>query len=193
MSAPRVAIIGVLVATMGLLALFGYRLASPGSGSSLEGAGRVNNVGRMGKMEPRAAEDFSLKSFDGETIQLSDLRGKVVVLNFWSSWCVACKKEAPVFQRVWQSHQDKDVVILGVNIWDKEEQATGFLAEQGITYPNGTPEGNLAAEYGLTGIPETFVIDTEGMIVRRWLGPMTDAELSALIAAGRPGSTATDQ
>ena len=189
MSGARLAVLGVLVGAVALLGLLGYRLVQSDGGSFTP---QVNSRGRAGKVTPRPASDFTLRSFDGELIRLSDLRGKVVVLNFWSSWCAPCREEAAHLEQTWRKYKDQGVALVGAGVWDKEADAKQFLLEQGITYPNGLPEGKrpMAAEYGLTGIPETFVIDPEGNLVKRWYGPVTDAELGEMIRAARTAAAA---
>lgn len=186
MSPARVATLVVLFACLTLMGIMGYRLLNPAPDSQIEGAARINGEGREVAVKPHSATNFSLQAYGGETISLSGLRGKVVVLNFWSSWCPPCKDEAPVLERVWQRYKDKNVMLLGVNVWDKGPAARQFLLEQGITYPNGAPTAPVAAEYGLTGIPETYVIDPKGMVVRHWNGPLSDSELTELIASALP-------
>ncbi len=190
LSPARLAVLGVLVALVAFLGLVGYRLANPPGGSPGLGAPGINAEGRLASAAPEPAADFTLQGFDGEPITLSELRGKVVVLNFWSSWCQPCKDEAQVLEQVSRRYKDKNVVVLGANVWTTEQEARNFLEEQGITYPNGRTEAALAAEYGLTGIPETFVIDPEGVIVRRWLGPLTEDDLAGLIDAALPSASA---
>ncbi len=180
----RIAALGVLLGSIALLVLFGYKIAAPGSGSQLAGGGRVNTLGSPQNFKPRPAPAFTLTTFDSKEMSLESLRGKVVVINFWASWCPPCKDEAPVLERGWRKYQDEGVVVLGVDTWDDEGDARAFLEEHGITYPNGTSEEPLATEYGIMGLPETFVIDAEGVVIRRWIGPVTDAQLAELVEAG---------
>lgn len=190
-STARLAGVGVLVVLTVFLGIVGYRLMNPPGGGVVSGAPGVNSQGRPMSVKPAPASDFTLQGFDGEPITLSELRGNVVVLNFWSSWCAPCVEEAQVLERVSRQYPDGNVVIVGANVWTEEQEARNFLDEQGITYPNGRTDAALAAEYGLTGIPETFVIDAEGTLVRRWLGPLTEQELGSLIEAAQPMSSAT--
>lgn len=163
---------GVWLGALGILGLLGYALVT-GAGQPGRPAGVViNNQTASLAVLDRPAPDFSLTHFrTGETIRLSDLRGQIVVLNFWASWCPPCRQEAPTFERIWQQYQDRGVVFVGVNIWDTDEDATRFLQEFGITYPNGPdPNGEIAIEYGLTGIPETYFITRDGMIAQKAIG-----------------------
>lgn len=121
----------------------------------------------------KPAPPFTLTLFDGRTLALEDLRGKVVFLNFWASWCPPCRAEARMLESAWQKHRDQGVVFLGVNIQDEEENARGFIREFGITYPNGFDRGaRIAIEYGVWGLPETFFIDREGRITYKHVGAL---------------------
>lgn len=157
---------------LAILGLLGYALLT-GAGRPDRPSGVVinNQVASLALLD-RPAPDFSLTLFGtGETLRLSDLRGKVVVLNFWASWCPPCRQEAPTFERVWQAYKDRDVVLMGVDIWDTDEEAAKFLQEFGLTYPNGPdPTGQIAIDYGLTGIPETYFITRDGMIAQKAIG-----------------------
>jgi cytochrome c biogenesis protein CcmG/thiol:disulfide interchange protein DsbE len=116
---------------------------------------------------------FTLTLFDGTTLRLEDLRGKVVFLNFWASWCPPCRAEARMLEAAWRKHRDQDVVFLGVNIQDKDESARAFLDEFGITYPNGMDRGaRIAIDYGVWGLPEAFFIDRDGRITYKHVGAL---------------------
>ena len=115
--------------------------------------------------ESGAAPDFTVKTYEGQQIALADLRGKVVVVNFWASWCVPCKVEAPFLQSVWERYRDQDVVILGIAYADLDADSLAFIEEFGITYPNAPDTGTRISDaYHITGVPETFVVDREGNI-----------------------------
>ena len=133
-------------------------------------------------MVAQEAPSFTLTLFDGRTVNLNDLQGKAVLLNFWASWCVPCRAEARALEAAWQKYKDRDVVFLGVNIQDKEEDARAFMKEFGITYLNGHDEsGKIAIDYGVWGIPETFFIDPPGRITYKHAGelraPIIEAKL----------------
>ena len=119
----------------------------------------------------KPAPPFTLPLFDGKTLSHEDLRGKVVFLNFWASWCPPCRAEARTLEAAWQKYKDQGVVFVGVNIQDQEPDARGFLEEFGITYPNGMDRGSkIAIDYGVWGLPETFIIDGEGRITYKHVG-----------------------
>ena len=129
--------------------------------TGLSGVTRVN----------RPAPDFSLTTFKGDTISLADLRGKPVIINFWASWCPPCRTEAPLIERTWLAYKDRGLVFLGVNIQDRKEDALNYMREFSITYPNGPdPSGEIAIDYGVSGLPVTFFINRQGEVVRRWVG-----------------------
>lgn len=137
------------------------------------------------------APDFALQLFDGRTLRLSDLRGRVVVVNFWASWCTACKQESPVLQWAWQTYGPRGVVLVGINVWDRRDDALAMIREFGKTYPNGPDSsGKILQDYGVTGIPETFIIDRGGGIARKHLGAVTRellaTQLEALLTGTEP-------
>ena len=139
----------------------------------------------------KPATAFSLTTFAGDPVSLEGLRGKVVMLNFWASWCVpACYEEAPALERTWRAYKDKGVAVVGVDIQDKEEAARKFLAEFGHSFPNAPdPAGRVAVSYGVYGVPETFFIDARGRIRAKHVGSVTDAvfkrEVERLLAEPR--------
>jgi len=147
----------------------------------------------------KPAPEFTLPLFDGGEISLSDLRGKVVVINFWASWCDPCREEAPVLERMWREYRDRGVVFLGVNYVDVESEARKYMQEFDVTYPNGPDVGQkIARAYRIRGVPETFFVDQQGNIAPIIIGgeprpkkisPITEEELRSvldrLLAEGR--------
>lgn len=108
-----------------------------------------------------AAPSFELPLLDGSgTLSDEDLRGKAVVVNFWASWCIPCREEAPLLERTWRAYRDRGVVFLGVNIKDAESDARRFVDEFDMTYPNVRDlDQSLTRQFGVKGLPETFFID----------------------------------
>lgn len=124
-------------------------------------------------MPGQAAPLFELTSFDGETLSLLDLRGQIVIVNFWGSWCVPCHAEAPDFQAIHEDFAELGVVIIGVNWLDVEREALAFLDDYGLTYANGPDIAERIAEtYHIQGAPETFIIGRDGMVTHSILGPV---------------------
>ena len=119
------------------------------------------------------APDFELVSFAGESFRVSDYRGSVIVINFWASWCESCKPEARELEEAYQFYLERgDVLFLGVDYVDTEPEALAYLAEFGITYPNGPDlRTKISQAYRIRGVPETFVIDQQGIIRHVQIGP----------------------
>lgn len=134
---------------------------------------------------PRAP-DFTLERLDRDgRLTLSALRGKVVVLNYWASYCFPCKEEAPFLEQVWRSNRRRDVVVVGVDWQDFRGDARRFMRRFGLTFPvvHDGP-GDVGFDYGLTGLPETYVLDREGRVVRAFIGAVnTDEDRANLRAA----------
>jgi cytochrome c biogenesis protein CcmG/thiol:disulfide interchange protein DsbE len=136
-----------------------------------------------------AAPDFSLDLYTDYTgglpasTSLAALRGKVVVINFWASWCKPCHDEADALQRVHEQFAARDVVFLGVNILDTETDARGYLTRYGVTYANGLDVAQKISNqiYRITGQPETFIIDTDGTVHTVIVGPTSQQNLVAKI------------
>lgn len=136
----------------------------------------------------RPAPPFELALFDGGTVRLHDLRGKVVFLNFWASWCVPCRDEARALEAAWQAYKARDVVFVGANIQDQDSSARAFLEEFGVSYPNGLDGGSrIAIDYGVWGLPETFVIDRAGRITYKHVGGIGWSTVTARLEAALQG------
>jgi len=124
----------------------------------------------------RPAAAFALTSYGGEPMSVEAHRGRVVVVNFWASWChPACYEEAPVLERNWRAYRERGVVVLGVDIQDKAEAAKKFIADFSLTFPNALDSGGkVSVDYGVYGVPETFFIDRRGRIRAKHVGAVTD-------------------
>ena len=136
-------------------------------------------------LQDRKAPEFSLTLFDHfeqEQLVLSELRGQVVVINFWASWCVECYKEAALLEQAWRDYKDQDVLFIGVDYLDTPKEAMAYMAQYDITYPNGPDLGDkIADDYAITGVPETFFIDKEGNIAHVQIGPIEEDQLYSLL------------
>lgn len=165
----------ILVAILAVVALFAVGLR------------RATRGPEIGKPAP----PFTLPLFDGGQISLADLRGKVVVINFWASWCDPCREEAAVLERMWREYRDRGVVFLGIDYVDVESEARKYLQEFDVTYPNGPDVGQkIARAYRIRGVPETFFVDPQGNIAPifvngqpqpKKVSPITEEELRAVL------------
>jgi cytochrome c biogenesis protein CcmG/thiol:disulfide interchange protein DsbE len=118
--------------------------------------------------------DFELTTFDGGQINIEDLRGQVVVINFWASWCKPCEQEAAELEMAYQNYRDKGVAFLGVDYVDTEPQALAYLAKFDITYPNGPDLGTrISQAFRIRGVPETYIVGKDGDLVDVKIGPYT--------------------
>jgi cytochrome c biogenesis protein CcmG/thiol:disulfide interchange protein DsbE len=169
-SAPA-AVAAVLAAA--LVALLVYGVTQSGDDTSLDSAVK------QGKRPP--APDRTLPALDGSgSASLKDLRGKVVVLNFWASWCDPCRSEAPRLERM-QRRLAKagDGTVLGVTYQDVPSDSKAFIEKYALTYPNARDIGTrLAKQYGTRALPETFVLDRRGRIVAISRGEVSQAFLN---------------
>jgi cytochrome c biogenesis protein CcmG/thiol:disulfide interchange protein DsbE len=135
-----------------------------------------------GPLSEGPAPDFTLETFSGDLITLSELRGEVVVINFWASWCPPCRDEAPYLESSWRKYQDQGVVFLGVDYVDTDAEARAYIDEFDITYPNGPDLGTrISQAYRIQGVPETFFVGKDGTIRGVKIGPLVPPELDEKI------------
>jgi thiol-disulfide isomerase/thioredoxin len=158
------------------------------TGSSAEAEAKLNKLAaeaRARMMEElkkemlnQPAPDFNLKDFDGNYVKLSDLKGKVVVVDFWATWCGPCKMSFPALQKVVNKYKDNpDIVILALDTWerektaaDKEKKVKDFIAQNNYSFKVLFDEGDIVSKYGVTGIPTKFIIDKKGMMQFKTIG-----------------------
>lgn len=133
---------------------------------------------QRGQVQSGLAPDFTLASFDGREVNLSNLRGQVVIINFWASWCPPCREEAPYLEQTWRKYQDKGVVFIGVDYVDTEKEALAYIDEFEITYLNGPDIGTrISQAYNIQGVPETFYVAKNGELRGVKVGPLVPPEL----------------
>lgn len=129
------------------------------------------------------APGFTLPLFDGGSFRLADQRGKLVVVNFWASWCIPCRNEAPRLEAVAQQYRTRGVLVVGVDTEDTDTDARAFLRQFGLTYPAGADQGlKVTQAYGVSGLPTTFFLSRTGQIERRWLGELQQTQLAGFLA-----------
>jgi len=160
--------IAVICVLLGLFALLAYGLASNEPDRSVEEA--------LGRGETEAAPDLELPRLGGDDrVSLADYRGKVVVLNFWASWCKPCKAESPLLERWHQRISSRNATVLGVDMLDITDDAQDFIEEYELTYPMlRDNDGRGIDTFGVVQFPETFVIDPRGRITAVRRGPVDE-------------------
>ena len=130
----------------------------------------VPNLQEMTDHSP--VPQFTLPNFEGEKVSLKDFRGKLLMLNFWASWCVSCREEMPAMERLYQEFKSKGFVVLAVNVKDNRKDALAFIKELKLTYPVVfDPPGEVGLLYGAWGLPTTYLIGPQGEGLARMWGP----------------------
>lgn len=140
---------------------------------------QLQPAARVGRLAP----DFTLTDLEGNRITLSDFRGKVVLINFWASWCPPCRAEMPDIEAVYQEYKDKGVVVVGIDIREPEDIVRQFVADGGYswTFVLDTT-GAVASTYAITAIPTSFFLDKEGVIQAARVGAMTKRQMEIRLA-----------
>ena len=136
----------------------------------LIGVGCSASAQQGGARQPAA--DFNLQGLDGRPIRFSALKGKVVLLDFWATWCPPCRAEIPHFKELYTAYKGKGLEIIGASLdQGGPKMVRSFIREQGVNYPMVMADAQLAEAYGgIRGIPTTFLIDKQGKIAQRYVG-----------------------
>ena len=164
-------------------------VAQLGSGSGPEGAAAAQEASGSGACPanaPSAKLDFTLKDMNGAEVRLADHKGKVVLLNFWATWCPPCKMEIPWFVEFQEQYGSRGFQVLGVSVDDPPEKLPPFAREFGTNYPLlvGADRDDVQEAYGpIFGIPVTVIIGRDGRICKRHLGPVGKEQFESEIKA----------
>jgi cytochrome c biogenesis protein CcmG/thiol:disulfide interchange protein DsbE len=170
--ARRWLLLTVVVAVAALLGLLFWGMLR-GPSSTVGGAVPLN----------KPAPNFTVTTIDGRQLSINELRGKTVVLNIWASWCVPCRDEAGELNRSYALYKDRNVVFVGIAWNDNDGEVRKFIEQYRVPYDIALDaEGRIAIDLGITGVPETFLIDAEGRLTQKWVGPITSAQLNGLLA-----------
>jgi cytochrome c biogenesis protein CcmG/thiol:disulfide interchange protein DsbE len=137
-------------------------------------------------IEPPAVDGpvpaFELEAIDGTPMRLPGRGDQVTVVNFFASWCAPCRQEAADLEQTWRDYQDQGVQFYAIAYKDAASKARAFQESFGVSYPYAVDPGNrISRTYGVTGVPETFVVDREGLLVHHFLGSVTQSGLSQVI------------
>ena len=161
--------VAALACVAGLLALLVWKLA------------HQRHTPPVGSLAPA----FTLPRLTGAgSVSLASLRGHPVVLNFWASWCVPCKTEAPALERDWKRYRSRGVVFVGIDYHDLTSDARTFVSVHGLTFlmlDDGP--GGVTGSYGISQVPETFILDSSGTIVAHLAGPINGSEFASAFRA----------
>ncbi|GAA4431265.1 hypothetical protein GCM10023169_35620 [Georgenia halophila] len=160
------------------LALLGGCAGGPANGGAANGGpaggGAAAAEEASSPRETTPAPELAGPGLAGGRHDLADLRGSVVIVNVWASWCAPCRKEVPVLERASEELGPEGLEVLGLNARDLPDAASTFVEDLGVSYPSIVdPEGTKAVEWGVVGMPETFLVDREGNIVDRHFGEVT--------------------
>ena len=129
------------------------------------------------------APNFKLKAQDGKIFELAKLKGKVVAVNFWATWCGPCRKEIPGFMEVYKQYKDKGLEIVGVSLdQDGWEVVKPYVEQSKMSYPVVVDNGELAEAYGVpNAIPATYIVDKKGNIAKKHVGFMSKSEFESVV------------
>ena len=165
----RVAQLAALIGVAALLALLIWKVAFGRT------TGAADELAE-GKLVHAPAFTLDRLDRDGQ-LAVADLRGKAVVVNFWASWCIPCRDEAPVLQKTYERYRDQGLVVLGVDVNDFRQDARRFMKRYGITYPVAYDgKGSTVGKWGVRGFPETFFVDRTGTLVGERIEGAVDIE-----------------
>lgn len=195
-AAPFVGIAAVASAVLALSRPWQKPTGYPPGSAALREAERLGALDPFAPKVGQAAPDFALWSLDGQTVRLSDFRGRVVLINFWATWCGPCRGEMPEIEAVYRQFKDQDFMVLAINeentsLDEARKLARDFRDELDLTFPillDG-PDGQVFRQYRLYGLPSSFIVDKEGVIRAVRFGPLNRDFLRAKLEEARRGGT----
>jgi thiol-disulfide isomerase/thioredoxin len=168
----------------------GAAMAPPAAGAATI-ADHLNVLRVILPNEPVDAPDFSLDGLNGRPVRLKGLRGKVVFLSFWATWCVPCRKEMPAMERLYQAYRERGLTVVAVNYKESPAEATAFMNELHLTFPAALDrKGAVTASFAVRSLPVTYLVDRDGKILwkalgeRAWDGPPSRGYFDRLLVAG---------
>lgn len=186
MTLPRVLIAAGVVATLAALTAGAAEQTRSADRPGVSDA--MKQLHLIGPPSPTPAPDFMAALEDGKTFQLSSQRGKVVFINFWATWCLPCRAEMPMMERLWRRHRGHSFAMLAVSIDSVPSAVSPFIAQQGFTFPVTLDAGQeLARAYGLRGLPMSVIVDPVGNVAalaigpRGWDSPVANALIEGLM------------
>jgi len=133
--------------------------------------------GRSSAKVGEPAPAFSVTARDGRAIDSAELHDTVVLINFFATWCKPCHAEAPELVELWHDYMDRGVIFLGITYKEVDEKVAEFVAAYDITFPVANDQSNVARRFGVTGVPETYLIGRDGTVLYKHIGPIDAAEL----------------
>lgn len=126
--------------------------------------------------------EFNLKQAGGDYVSSKDFSGKIVLINFWATWCVPCIKEIPHLEKAYQEHKDKDFVVLGINYQQSEERVLRFLRKKPVSFPMLIdPKGEFSKLLGVRALPVSLLLE-DGVVINRLTGSLSEAHLEAWLS-----------
>jgi peroxiredoxin len=146
--------------------------AKPRGGRVLKLDDAIRELDLIKPSRQKVAEDFSLRMPDGGAFRLSDQRGKVVLINFWATWCPPCREEMPAMERLYQQHKDQGLVLVAVSLDADPAVVPAYLKSSKLTFPVALdPKAEVGNKYGVRALPSSFIVDRHGTLTALALGP----------------------
>lgn len=133
----------------------------------------------VGSSVGRKAPEIIATTIDGKPFRLSELKGKVVVLDFWATWCGPCVRAMPAMKRLHEKYKDQPFALIGISVDHEREPLSRFVSANGIGWPQIYDEDDIGTRWGVDSIPRVFILDQDGVI--RYLSPMTEAQIERAV------------